>query len=128
MTQDWSNKIILIAEDEPANYLFLEKIIKTTQALIIRAENGSEAIEHATKNPSIDLVLMDIFMPDVDGFAAAKKIKSIRPDLPIVAQTFYQQEMDAEKYEEAGFNAVIRKPININKLLAVLERFLKSEV
>lgn len=125
MTFEWNSKTILIAEDEPANFLFIEKIIKPTQASIIRAENGNDAYQFAIENNEIDLVLMDIYMPGMDGFEAAEKIKVQKPDLPIIAQTFYEHQIDRDKMEQAPFDAFIRKPININKLLAILEKHLK---
>ncbi|MGD9991810.1 MAG: response regulator [Salinivirgaceae bacterium] len=126
MTQNWSNKTILVAEDEPANYLFIVKILNSTEVKILRAENGSEAVSLVASHPEIDLVLMDIYMPNLDGFEAAKQIKKLRPGLPVVAQTFYQQEITEKEFENSGFDAIIRKPVNINKLLAMLERFLVS--
>jgi CheY-like chemotaxis protein len=128
MMQDWNTKVILIAEDEPANYLFLEKILKPSAAHIIHAENGRDAVEHVKNNPNIDLVLMDIYMPELNGFEASKMIKTLKPKLPVIAQTFHQQESDGENYITAGFDAIIRKPVNINKLFAILEHFLKSEI
>jgi two-component system, cell cycle response regulator DivK len=126
MSLNWSNKTILVAEDEATNFLFVEKIIKPTQAQIIRAENGSDALSIVNKNKEIDLVLMDIYMPGMDGFEAAEKIREIRPDLPIIAQTFFESQIENEKIENASFDAFIRKPININKLLAILEKYLKT--
>lgn len=127
MTQNWSNKTILVAEDEPANFLFIEKILNSTEVKILRAENGSEAVSLVSSHPEIDLVLMDIYMPNLDGFEAAKQIKKLRPGLPVVAQTFYQQEISENEFGNSGFDAIIRKPVNINKLLAMLERFLVKE-
>ncbi|HAN00497.1 MAG TPA: hypothetical protein DCQ26_18035 [Marinilabiliales bacterium] len=126
MTFEWNSKTILVAEDEPANFLFIEKIIKPTQASIIRAENGNDALTMALENGNIDLVLMDIYMPGMDGYEAAEKIKDKRPNLPIIAQTFYESQIDQEKMDKAPFDAFIKKPININKLLVVLEKYLKT--
>lgn len=129
MTQDWTDKKILIAEDEPANFLFLEKIIQPTGATIIHALNGSEAVELiASKQVEADLILMDIFMPDMDGFEAAKRIKRIDSSIPIVAQTFHKEDWEPENFKNAGFDALISKPVNINKLLVMMDHFLKSTV
>lgn len=125
MTFDWKMKTILVAEDEPANFLFIEKIIAPTQAKIIRAKNGSEAINYVENNTNIDVILMDIYMPEIDGFEAAKIIKKINPNLPIIAQTFYNDEIDKEKVQKSSFDNFISKPININKLLIVLDKYLK---
>jgi CheY-like chemotaxis protein len=127
MTFDWKSKTILIAEDEPANYLFIEKVLKPTEVKIIRAENGIEALKLIQENDEIDLVLMDIYMPGMDGFEATFHIKEIRPDLPIIAQTFYQSQIEKEKVEHAHFDGFVNKPININKLLALLEMHLRTK-
>ena len=126
ITFDWKNKVILVAEDEPANYLFIEKIIQPTNVKIIRAHNGLEAIEMVTSDPSINLVLMDIYMPGMDGFEAAEKIRQIRPELPVVAQTCYETEIERDKIEKSCFDDFVRKPININKLLVIIEKHLKT--
>jgi CheY-like chemotaxis protein len=126
MTFDWNTKTILIAEDEPANFLFIEKIVSSTGVKLIRAESGHDAISIIRENPQIDLVLMDIYMPGMDGFEATKQIREIRPELPIVAQTFYENQIEKEKVLNAQFDDFISKPININKLLAIMEKYLKS--
>ena len=125
MTFDWKTKTILVAEDEPANFLFIEKILAPTQAKIIRAKNGNEAINIAKENSLVNVILMDIYMPEIDGFEAAKTIKKLNPNLPIIAQTFYESEIDKEKVKNASFDHFISKPININKLLIILDKYLK---
>ncbi len=123
MIFNWKLKTILVAEDEDANFLFLEKILSSTNVKIIRAENGNEAVD-IINNSDIDLVLMDIVMPEVDGFEAADIIKKKHPDIPIIAQTFYESDIDKEKVENSKFDSFIRKPININKLLIVIDKYL----
>ena len=123
MTFNWKLKTILVAEDEDSNFLFLEKILSPTNVKIIRAENGNEAVD-IINNSDIDLVLMDIVMPEVDGFEAANIIKGEHPDIPIIAQTFYESDIDKEKVENSKFDSFIRKPININKLLIVIDKYL----
>ncbi len=128
MDFNWQGKVILIAEDELANFLFVEKIFEGTKVSIIRAHDGSEAIDFVLNNSNIDLVLMDIYMPNVDGFEATKIIKEMKPNLPVIAQTCYDKDIDIKKIEQAQFSAFIRKPININKLLVVVEKYLKPSL
>lgn len=127
MQYNWQNKTVLVAEDEPANFLFIEKILKSTQAAILRAESGEEAIEIIKTNSNIDLVLMDIYMPGMDGFETTEIIRQLRPELPVVAQTFYETQIEKEKVENAKFDDFISKPININKLLVIMQKYLKGE-
>jgi len=126
MTFDWSAKTILIAEDEPANFLFIERVLRPTNVTIIRAEDGESAINIVKDNLAIDAVLMDIYMPGMDGFEASEIIRKIRPNLPIIAQTFYENQLEKVKIEDACFDDLIRKPVNINKLLVILEKHLKT--
>jgi CheY-like chemotaxis protein len=126
MTFDWNKKTVLIAEDEPANYLFLEKILKPTHAKIIRAHDGHEALKILREQENIDLILLDIYMPGMDGFEAAVEIRKLKPRIPIIAQTCYEGEIEKEKLEKADFDDFIRKPININKLMVLVEKHLKN--
>ena len=82
---NFSGKKILIAEDEYTNYLFLKALLKKTNAEIVWAKTGIEAVDAVTNQPDIDLTLMDIMMPGMDGKAAAAEIKKIRPQMVIIA-------------------------------------------
>jgi CheY-like chemotaxis protein len=116
---------ILITEDKAINFLFLEILLKKQIDLgcaIIHAKNGAEAVEICKKNDDINLVLMDLKMPVMDGFEAVKLIKEIRPKLPIVAQTAFSSIEDKEKVFAAGFNDFLSKPINKEALLDVINR------
>ncbi len=127
MNYNWENKRILVAEDQPANYLFIEKILNPTHVSLIHVNDGQEAVEKIKEDSNIDLVLMDIYMPEKDGFQAADEIKKLRPDLPIIAQTYLSSDIDENKLKKAAFSALIKKPININKLLVVVDQFLSLE-
>lgn len=126
MTFNWNTKTVLIAEDEPANYLFLEKILKPTEVNIIRANDGEEALKIIQEEVGIDLILLDIYMPGMDGFDAAVEIRKFNPKIPIIAQTCYEGEIEKEKLENADFDDFIRKPININKLMVLVEKHLRD--
>jgi signal transduction histidine kinase len=120
---DWNNKIILIAEDEKSNYLFLETILHKTKAKIVWATNGKEAVDLALNN-NISVVLMDIKMPVMDGYEATKKIKQAKNELPVISQTAFVMEGEVEKSLNAGCDDYIHKPINPDLLLMKLFRFL----
>ena len=124
MGYNWSDKIILIAEDVEANFLFLEKILSDTNVKVIRAVNGREAIDIYKNNQDINLILMDIRMPEVDGFDAAKEIKKINKNIPIIIETAYNIENGKMLAKEAGCDDYIVKPININKLLALIGKYI----
>jgi PAS domain S-box-containing protein len=104
---------ILIAEDEPNNYLFFETILSDYDCEILHAEDGREAIELYKSNPDIDFILMDIKMAHIDGIQATKVIKSINSKVPVIAQTAYGLEAEVLDFKEF-FDDYIVKPINID--------------
>ncbi|MFP4557601.1 MAG: PAS domain S-box protein [Bacteroidales bacterium] len=121
---NWQGKSILIAEDDLPNYQYLKEILSDTGATVLHVDNGRDAIRVACEDRNIDLVLMDIKMPELDGFSAAKKIREHRKDLPIIAQTAYAFPDDERKAIDVGCNSFITKPINDRTLLSVLSKYL----
>lgn len=120
MDYDWSDKTILIAEDDESNVLLLRKALEKTHAEIIHAENGKEAIKLFRTNPDIDIILMDIRMPVMDGIEATTQIKQIDKNVPIVVQTAFTMSSEKEKSFKAGCDDYISKPINIKELFATV--------
>jgi PAS domain S-box-containing protein len=102
---------ILIAEDEINNYLLLEAILASDNIIIHHARNGIDAVTICEQNPSINLVLMDIKMPVMDGETAFIEIRKFRPDLPIIAQTAYALEEEKQHFIKLGFDGYLAKPI-----------------
>jgi PAS domain S-box-containing protein len=121
---DLGAKKILIADDDGSSYIFLETLLNRFSPEIIWAKNGKQAIDILNKNKNIDLILMDIRMPDMDGITATRKIRSKFPDLPIIAQTAYAQVTDRKLALENGCNDYLSKPISPDELIAVLVRYL----
>ncbi len=124
------NYTILIAEDEEVNYLFIEALFEAKSPQnyqLIHALNGKEAFDICMKNENIDLVLMDIKMPVMNGHEATEKIKSKFPNLPIIAQTAYSTESDKQRALRHGCDDFISKPINKEKLFASIKKHLKIE-
>ena len=117
---DWHNYKILIAEDIDSNFFYFEAILKRTRIEIFRAKNGREAIEIVKNNPEIELILMDIQMPDINGYKATSIIKNLRDDIIIIAQTAYGMANEKRKILNSGFDNFIAKPINANELLEML--------
>ena len=120
-------KVILIAEDDNINFLLFQKMMQGKNYQIIRAINGQEAVEICLNNPNMDLVLMDIKMPIMDGFQVIERIMPMRPNLPIIAQTAYSSSDDKIKIEEAGFSDYITKPLNREKLFELINKYLNMD-
>ncbi len=116
-------KTILIVEDDNFNMEYLKEIIIDTGVDILYAENGREAIQIATLQTP-DLVLMDIRLPDMDGYQVTSEIRKQKPHLKIIAQTAYASITDRQKAFNEGFNDYISKPISRDMLLSLLKKHL----
>jgi CheY-like chemotaxis protein len=121
---NWENKTVLIVEDDDINYFYLREILEETNVQLIYADNGFKAIDVFKANPKIDLVLMDMKMPLMNGYDATSKIKAIRPYVPVVAQTAYALSGERKKSLDAGCDGYITKPIMPNALIAALSKYL----
>jgi PAS domain S-box-containing protein len=119
-------KLALLVEDDDANLEFLDTLLKRQGLDTIHARNGKEAVEVVKAHTAIDLVFMDIKMPLMNGLDATRIIKSIRPQLYIVAQTAFAMQADREKALKAGCDSYISKPIVAEALQEVLNKFLES--
>ena len=125
---DLSGKTILVAEDENANFFFLKKVLDRTNANVIRARNGQEAIDLFDANSEVDIILMDILMPVLNGYQATAIIKKKNPGIPIIAQTALAMEGDADKVLNAGCDDYISKPIRMNTLMKIMSKYLVAEM
>lgn len=124
MEYNFIGKTILIVEDEEAIQFFFEKALKKTQANLFFVRDGYEAIDMIQKNTEIDLVLMDIRLPRMDGIEATAKIKQLNPELPIIVQTANALPSVYESAIQSGCNEFITKPIRIQTLLSILNKHL----
>jgi len=123
--ENWKSKHILIAEDEDINFIFIEELLNKYNLNIIRAKNGLEAVEYVQSNKEVDLILMDIKMPMMDGYKATELIKGISNKIPIVAQTAYALAGEKEKILDAGCDDYIAKPIKQSNLVKILAKYLQ---
>ena len=121
---NWEGKVLLVAEDEDFNYIFLEEVLYDTNARLIRAKDGEEAIRLFEANPEIDLILMDMQMPVMNGYDATRNIKKMKQEIPIIAQTAYHYGEAYEEIMAAGCDDFVTKPIDITGLKDVIARFL----
>ncbi len=121
---DWKNRVVLIAEDEEVNYILLSELLAPTGVTLLWAKDGAQAVELIKKLKRVDLILMDIKMPVMNGYAATLEIRQVNPDIPIIAQTAYAFSNDKQKAEAAGCNDYITKPISSNELIAKMSRFI----
>ena len=113
---------ILVVDDDSISRLLLKGVLSGQQVEVILAENGKEAVEKIKKEPSIRVVLMDMKMPVMNGYEATSRIKEIRPDLPVIAQTAFADPGERETAKKAGCDVVLAKPINPQQMLHEIQR------
>jgi two-component system, cell cycle response regulator DivK len=121
MDYNWKNKTILIAEDSEMNFILIKKSLEVSGAKILWAKDGEELIESVKKSNSIDLILMDISMPKMDGYTASKTLRNEGFEVPIIAQSAFSIEEEKDKIADAGCNDFISKPINKEELLEKID-------
>jgi CheY-like chemotaxis protein len=119
------HKTILVAEDDDANYKFLEIIISLAGYKVIRAENGAVAVD-ICRNNDISLVFMDIRMPEMDGLEATRQIRQFNTIIPVIAQSAFSLTEEDQNAISAGCTGFIMKPINRKTVVAILNEYLKS--
>ncbi len=117
---------VLIVEDDKISDLLILKLLKKISHSVLHSETGVEAIEICRNNPDLDLVLMDIKMPDMNGYEATRQIRQFNKEVVIIAQTAFGLSGDREKAIEAGCNDYIAKPINKAKLLLLVQKYFKK--
>ena len=117
-TKSLNKSLILIAEDDEINYFYLNTLLKQeTEAKIIHARNGKEAIDLFKANPDINLIFMDMKMPEIDGFEATRQIKLLNNNVNIIAITAYAMSGDEERIIATGCDGYLSKPISKKSLL-----------
>jgi PAS domain S-box-containing protein len=120
--RSWDDKKILIAEDDHSNYYFLFEALKETGVQVLWAKNGEETLEMFRENRDLNLVLMDINMPLINGYECTREIKKERPGLPVIAQTAYAMSGEREVSRLAGCDDYLSKPIKVSELLDTISR------
>ena len=124
----WSGHKVLIVEDDLVSLEFMQEIFSETKVQILSAQNGEEALRIFRKKPEINLILMDIRLPDMSGLEVVKKIRSNNMQVPIIAQTAYTMDNDAKKCLESGCTDYLTKPIDIKAMMSVMNKYLNQRM
>jgi len=122
------NLKLMIVEDDEISMTFIELLLEPISRQIILAKNGEEAVKLYRDNQDVDLILMDIKMPELDGYEATRQIRQMNQDVIIIAQTAYSLIGDRDKSIEAGCNDYITKPIFKDKLMALISKYFNNLV
>jgi signal transduction histidine kinase/CheY-like chemotaxis protein len=121
---NWSNKQILVAEDEELNWYFVKEMLRQTGATVHRAIDGREVVAKA-KKLSPDAILMDLKMPELSGIEAARKIRGFNLKVPIIAQTAYVMAEEKEESIQAGCNHFVTKPLDRTTIMELIDSYFK---
>jgi two-component system, cell cycle response regulator DivK len=124
--KDDAKPLILIVEDVESNYLYLNAVLTKLDAHIEWVKNGLEAVNFAKEHPETDLILMDLQMPEMNGYDASREIKKIYPEMIIIAQTAFAMSDDRSKALEAGCDDYLAKPIRSKDLLDTVNKYLNK--
>jgi signal transduction histidine kinase/CheY-like chemotaxis protein len=117
---------ILVAEDDEQNMRYISEILNTRRIKLIQVTNGADAVKMCERNKNINIILLDLKMPLMDGYDAVKNIKKIRPDLPAIAQTAYAMALDREEAINAGFDDYISKPFTREQLFEIIAKYTRN--
>jgi len=126
ISYDWSNHKVLIVEDDSFNVSLFIELLHDTKINCLVANTGQNAISTFNSQKDISIVLMDIKLPDINGYEVTAEFKKINPNIPIIAQTAYASDSDRKRALEAGCDDFIPKPIKRDKLLAIFNVFLNA--
>jgi two-component system cell cycle response regulator DivK len=121
---NWSDKTVLIVEDIETSSRFFKAAIQATGASLETAITGKEAVDKFKELPNVDLILMDIRMPEMDGLEATRIIKSIKPDVPIIVQTAFVLSGERVASFKSGCDDFMTKPIKLEVLLKTMKKYL----
>lgn len=118
--EDLNKKLVLVAEDDDISFAYQRSILREASVRVIRAVDGLEAVEIFKSTPEINLVVMDINMPRMDGIEATKKILEIKNDMPVIAVTAYSISDFRKKAYQVGCIGFVSKPIIKNEFLKLI--------
>jgi|WetSurMetagenome_2_1015567.scaffolds.fasta_scaffold657378_1 CheY-like chemotaxis protein len=126
MDYSWKNYTVLVAEDDPLNYRYIELLLsRRTGINLIWAKDGRQAANACQQNSGIDIVLLDLQLPEIDGLKTLELIKKYNPYLPVIIQTANSWNNEEDTCYQAGSDGFFNKPLNIDNLLLRMEQCLK---
>lgn len=127
MNFSWNNYTALIAEDDPLNYRYIELLLtRRTGIKTLWAKDGRQAVNMCKDNDSIDIMLLDLQLPELDGLKTLQSIKKFNPFIPIIIQTANSWNNEEEICHKAGCSGFFNKPLNMDELLTHMEYCLET--
>ncbi len=120
----WDKKHILVVEDDESSAFLLGEILRETGATVNYSTDGEAAVAYMRRHPETDLILMDVLLPEMDGFSACREIKTFARNVKVIAQTAYAFSVDHQQARQAGCDAFLTKPLVATVLLDKMDSFL----
>lgn len=127
MNYNWEGKTIVVVEDVDFNFILIKKQLKKTMANITWLKNGQDSIDYIKENKPVDIILMDVRMPVIDGIEATKVIKILKPKVPVIMQTACVIGSDYQDIKDSGCEDYIFKPIIADELLEKVNKYINLE-
>jgi len=124
MENKWKNKIILIVDDIKINYILITRQLRKYGASFVWLKDGTEVVKYVQSKKQVDLILMDVRMPNLNGVDATIVIKKLNPKIPIIMQTACVMGDDCDKLEDSQCDDIIYKPIIAEKLIEMINKFI----
>jgi two-component system, cell cycle response regulator DivK len=124
MAQPWKDKTVLVVEDDEINYFYLKTVLNPTGCSVLRAVMGNDVEGILQENKTVNLILMDIRLPDINGYEVTRKLRSLGYSLPIIAQTAYAMIGDRDLAIKSGCDDYISKPLSPAQLISLMEKYL----
>ncbi len=127
MHRNWEKSTILIVEDVESSIMYYRSAFKNTGARILLATDGEKAVEMAKANPDIDVIVMDIHMPKMNGLEATTKIKEFNPNVQIIIQTAYVLHHTEEECLNAGCDVFLAKPVSLTNIMSIIDNIIAKK-
>ena len=123
-SKTWPGKKVLIVEDDKFGFEFIRISLRDKGLEILHSADGEQALKIFNENPDLDLILLDIQIPIIDGFTVCKMIREKDQEIPIIVQTAYVLNDEQSRCKEAGCNDYLSKPLNMEKLIDLMDKYL----
>ncbi|NJK96660.1 MAG: response regulator [Bacteroidales bacterium] len=127
MKYQWANKSVLFAEDDEASALYITELLNLYQATVIHCVSGLAALTYVLNGNPVDLVLMDMKLPELNGFETTRMIKHCMPSLPVIAVTACAMLEDRRRCADAGCDGYLSKPVMPEEILPMVHSFLNRQ-
>jgi CheY-like chemotaxis protein len=127
MNYNWENKWIIVVEDIDFNFKLIKRQLKKTKAEIVWLKNGQESVDYVKEKKPVDVILMDVRMPVMNGIEATRVIKQLNSDIPVIIEAACVVGSDYEEVKSSGCDDYLFKPLKADEMLAMIDKYLNPK-